>query len=62
MENCAIHKEKESQYLFISSQEQLDSLLKSLATKGVRENVLRETIVNELEYLKTVIKKTPISK
>ncbi|XP_003743492.1 bromodomain adjacent to zinc finger domain protein 1A [Galendromus occidentalis] len=62
IETCAIHKEKEPQYLFISSQEQLDSLLSSLATKGVRESVLKETIVNEVEYLKSVLKKTPLSK
>ena len=62
IESCAIHGEKEPLYLFISTQEQLDGLSKSLAPKGVRESVLAETITNELEYLKTVIKKTPISK
>ncbi|XP_022652516.1 tyrosine-protein kinase BAZ1B-like isoform X3 [Varroa destructor] len=62
METCRVHADQQPRYYFIQNHQQLEALVNALAPKGLRETVLKETITNEMDYLRNVIKRTPISK
>lgn len=62
IETCRVHADQENRFYFIQNHHQLEALVDALAPKGLRETVLKETITNEMDYLRNVIKRTPISK
>lgn len=62
IETCRVHADQQPRYYFIQTPSQLEALVDALAPKGLRESVLKETVTNEMEYLRNVIRKTPVSK
>ncbi|KAK0182819.1 hypothetical protein PV327_000914 [Microctonus hyperodae] len=59
-EECPVHcKRAETKWSFYNNMEEIESLINSLNIRGIREGELRNNLINEIESIKSVIRKCP---